>query len=56
MDHFFNCDLIQFKDGHYELIDDEGFMRNATPEEVKILTAPEPPADPFLKSWFGNLV
>ena len=56
MDHFCNCDLIKFKDGHYELIDDQGFMRDATPEEVKILTAPEPPVDPWLKSFFGDYV
>jgi hypothetical protein len=52
--NLFNSDLIQFKDGHYELINDQGFMVEATPEEVKIHTNPEPPVDPWFKSWFGN--
>jgi len=49
-----NSDLIQFKDGHYELINDQGFMVEATPEEVKIHTDPEPLVDPWFKAWFGN--
>ena len=49
-----NSDLIQFKDGHYELINDQGFMVEATPEEVKIHTDSEPLVDPWFKAWFGN--
>ncbi len=50
-----NSDLISFKDGHYEILNDEGFMREATTKEVQIHTEPEPPVDPWFEAWFGNL-
>ena len=58
--YLLTADLIKYQSGNCDIVmfDEEGvaYMREATPEEIKILTKPEPPVDPWLKSFFGDLV
>ena len=58
--YLLTADLIKYQSGDYDIVmfDDEGvaYMREATPEEIKILSKPEPPVDPWLKRMFGHLI